>query len=192
MDKRRSDTRERIRSVAIELFAERGYETTSLREIAERLDVTKAALYYHFRTKEDIVASLFEDLHRGIDDIVRWAESAPPGRERSEHIVLRYGELLHDLGRDMIRFWAENQSALGEIGIGASLRGQFRTLADLMAGPDRTPIAVFHARQALLAISLSLSMMNDLDLGNDESHTAATQLALDIAARVFPSYAEPE
>ncbi|WP_433598133.1 TetR/AcrR family transcriptional regulator [Nocardia sp. CA-135953] len=187
MDKRRSDTRERIRTVAIELFAERGYETTSLREIAERLGVTKAALYYHFRTKEDIVASLIEDLRRGIDDIVQWAESAPPGQARAEQIITRYGTLLHDLGRDVIQFWAENQSALREIGVGASLRIQFRVLADLMTGPDHTPIAVFHARQALLAISWSLSMMGDLDLSDEDSYTAATRISLDIATRISPA-----
>src|SRR5207249_3794900 len=54
------DTRSRIQEVALELFTEKGYDQTSLREIAERLDVTKAALYYHFKTKEDIVASFVE------------------------------------------------------------------------------------------------------------------------------------
>ena len=44
---RRGDTRARIQQVALEMFAEQGYERTSLREIAERLGVTKAALYYH-------------------------------------------------------------------------------------------------------------------------------------------------
>ena len=58
---RRGDTRARIQQVALELFAEQGYERTSLREIAERLGVTKAALYYHFKSKEDIVRSLVED-----------------------------------------------------------------------------------------------------------------------------------
>ena len=47
--------------MALELFAEQGYEKTSLREIAERLGVTKAALYYHFKSKEDIVRSFTED-----------------------------------------------------------------------------------------------------------------------------------
>ena len=42
-------TRQRIQAVALELFTEQGYEKTSLREIAERLNVTKAALYYHFK-----------------------------------------------------------------------------------------------------------------------------------------------
>ncbi|MFC4372945.1 helix-turn-helix domain-containing protein [Nocardia halotolerans] len=169
--------------MAMELFGERGYDKTSLREIAERLGVTKAALYYHFRTKEDIVISLSEDLRRGIDDIVDWAEAMPSGRERADQIVLRYGALLHGLGKDMIRFWSENQTSFRDLGIGAGLRYQFRLLADLMAEPANTPIAVFHARQALLAISWSLSMMGDLDLNDDDSNAAATGIALDILAR---------
>ncbi|MCP2292565.1 TetR/AcrR family transcriptional regulator [Nocardia amikacinitolerans] len=184
MDKRRSDTRERIRSTAMELFAERGYDKTSLREIAERLGVTKAALYYHFRTKEDIVVSLSEDLRAGIDDLVRWGQSAPPGRARAEQIVIRYGALLHGLGKGMIRFWAENQSAFRALDIGTSLRYQFVALADLMAAPDRAPLTIFYARQALLAISWSLSMMSDLDLDDEESETAAKRIALDIVARM--------
>jgi len=59
--KPRTDTRARVQQVALELFAERGYEKTSLREIAERLGVTKAALYYHFKSKEDIVHSFTDD-----------------------------------------------------------------------------------------------------------------------------------
>ncbi|NKY28606.1 TetR/AcrR family transcriptional regulator [Nocardia gamkensis] len=184
MDRRRSDTRERIRSVAMELFSERGYEKTSLREIAERLGITKAALYYHFRTKEDIVASLSEDLRRGIDDIVEWAESAPPGPERARQIVSRYGALLHGLGKDMIRFWAENQPAFRDLGFGTSLRYQFRVLAGLMTQPDSSPLAEFHARQALLAISWSLSMMGDLDISDEDSYQAATGIASSIVDRM--------
>ena len=69
----RGDTRARIQQVALELFAERGYDKTSLREIAERLDVTKAALL-HFKSKEE---------HRrrpGRDAYARWGTDAPgPG-----------------------------------------------------------------------------------------------------------------
>ena len=184
MDGRRSDTRERIRAVAMALFSERGYEKTSLREIAERLGVTKAALYYHFRTKEDIVVSLSDDLRRGIDDIVTWAEQAPPGPERAEQILRRYSNLLHSLGRDMVRFWHENQPAFRDLGFGAGLRYQFRVLADLMTAPDHAPLDVYHARQALLAISWSVSMMGDLDLSDDDMRTAATAVAVDILAKI--------
>src|ERR1043165_28118 len=72
---RRGDTRQRIQDVTLELIAEQGYEKTSLREIAERLGVTKAALYYHFKTKEDILVSLFEDLAVSLDEVLAWARA---------------------------------------------------------------------------------------------------------------------
>jgi AcrR family transcriptional regulator len=56
-------TRDRILDVALELFNEQGYDKTSLRAIAERLDVTKAALYYHFERKQDILLELHLRLH---------------------------------------------------------------------------------------------------------------------------------
>jgi AcrR family transcriptional regulator len=56
-------TRERILEVALGLFSEQGYEKTSLREVAERVGVTKAALYYHFPSKEDILTELVEAAH---------------------------------------------------------------------------------------------------------------------------------
>ena len=57
------ETRQRILDVALDLFVEQGYEKTSLREIAERVGVTKAALYYHFQSKEDIVTTLHMPVH---------------------------------------------------------------------------------------------------------------------------------
>jgi AcrR family transcriptional regulator len=56
-------TRERILEVALDLFLEKGYDKTSLREIAEQLGFSKAALYYHFASKEDIFKGLHDRLH---------------------------------------------------------------------------------------------------------------------------------
>ena len=58
-----ASTRELILDVALDLFVDQGYEGTSLRQIAERLGVTKAALYYHFEAKEDILMALHLRLH---------------------------------------------------------------------------------------------------------------------------------
>ena len=58
-----SDTRERILDVALDLFIEQGFDGTSLRQIAEKLNVTKAALYYHFESKDDILMALHMRLH---------------------------------------------------------------------------------------------------------------------------------
>lgn len=56
-------TRERILDVALDLFAEQGYDKTSLREIADVMGFTKAALYYHFASKEDMLMALHLRLH---------------------------------------------------------------------------------------------------------------------------------
>ena len=56
------DTRGAIREVALELFSRHGYEKTSLREIAERLGLTKAALYYHYQSKQALLLALIEPL----------------------------------------------------------------------------------------------------------------------------------
>jgi AcrR family transcriptional regulator len=57
------DTRERILDVALDLFTEQGYDGTSLRQIAEQLSITKAAIYYYFESKEDILMALHMRLH---------------------------------------------------------------------------------------------------------------------------------
>jgi AcrR family transcriptional regulator len=67
---RPGDTRERILEVALDLFNEQGYDKTSLREIAERLDFTKAALYYHFERKQDILVELHGRLQAVGGDLV--------------------------------------------------------------------------------------------------------------------------
>jgi AcrR family transcriptional regulator len=56
-------TRERILDIALDLFIEKGFDKTSLREIAERMGFSKAALYYHFASKDDILLALHYRLH---------------------------------------------------------------------------------------------------------------------------------
>ena len=90
----RGDTRERIQAVALELFAEQGYEKTSLREIAERLGVTKAALYYHFKSKEDIVRSFTEDYARELDALIAWGRDQPRTEESRAALLARYSDIV--------------------------------------------------------------------------------------------------
>jgi AcrR family transcriptional regulator len=58
-----SSTRDRILDIAIGLFTAQGYDKTSIRQIAERLGYSKAAIYYHFASKEDILRALHMRLH---------------------------------------------------------------------------------------------------------------------------------
>jgi AcrR family transcriptional regulator len=68
-------TRDRILAIALDLFVEKGYENTSLRDIAEALGFTKAAIYYHFRSKEDIFMALHLQLHAELYDTLRLVDT---------------------------------------------------------------------------------------------------------------------
>lgn len=142
--RRGGGTREKIQAVALELFAEQGYDKTSLREIAERLDVTKAALYYHFRTKDDIVASLFDDYFAQIDAIVEWAgtQGEITNGVRRE-IVRRYADLLGQRGAGVMKFIQGNQSTMKELKIGSNLAERFLGMSELLidkSAPLKTQI----------------------------------------------------
>ena len=57
-----SCTRQRIQEVARDLFLQQGVQRTSLQDIADKLGITKPALYYHFASREDLVRSILVPL----------------------------------------------------------------------------------------------------------------------------------
>jgi len=52
-------TREKIFDAAVDLFAERGYDRTSVREIARTVGITESAVYRHYPSKESILEAIF-------------------------------------------------------------------------------------------------------------------------------------
>ncbi len=57
-DRERAETRERILDAAREMFVRDGYEATTMRAIADKLDYTATAIYHHFRSKEELMLEL--------------------------------------------------------------------------------------------------------------------------------------
>jgi AcrR family transcriptional regulator len=155
---RRGDTRVRIQQVALELFAEQGYDRTSLREIAERLGVTKAALYYHFKSKEDIVRSFTEDHFARIDALIAWGREQPPSALTAQELLDRYITIVMDSG-EVFRFLERNQATVHGTEDGKHRFTQFRprlaALIDIIAGPAAPPRDRIRAAAALFAVSTS-------------------------------------
>lgn len=83
----RTTARERVIDAAVELFAEHGVQGTSLRMIADRLGVAKGAVYYQFRSKDDIVLALLTPLFDAIARVVEEGEAqSSPQRRRDTAI----------------------------------------------------------------------------------------------------------
>jgi AcrR family transcriptional regulator len=155
---RRGDTRVRIQHVALELFAEQGYERTSLREIAERLGVTKAALYYHFKSKEDIVRSFTEDYFGRIDALIAWGKEQPPGAATARELLDRYIAIVMESG-EVFRFLERNQATIHGTEDGKHRFTQFRprlaALIEVITGPDASLRVRIRAAAAIFAVSTS-------------------------------------
>jgi AcrR family transcriptional regulator len=187
---RRGDTRARIQQVALELFAEQGYEATSLREIAERLGVTKAALYYHFKSKEDIVRSFSEDHFTQMDALIDWARQQPAGLATEHEILERYLTILVE-GSDVFRFLEQNQATLRSADDGKHRFEQFRprlyALVDLIIGPDATTRARIRTTAAFFSISASLMLFRDqADTSAEELRKIILEIADDLTRDVVP------
>ena len=134
----RRDTRAQVQQVALELFAEQGYEKTSLREIAERLDVTKAALYYHFKSKEDIVHSFTDDYFAEIDGLLEWAKDQPRTEETRREILDRYVGIVLG-GGEVFRFLEQNRAAVQAMEASKDRFARFRGRLDAAGRPARRP-----------------------------------------------------
>jgi AcrR family transcriptional regulator len=160
----RSDTRARIQQVALELFAEQGYDKTSLREIAERLDVTKAALYYHFKSKEDIVRSLVEDYFGQIDALIAWAKTQPRSSETRGEILSRYVRIVAD-GSDVFRMLHHNQAAVNSLAAakerGDVFRERMTGLIEALTEPDAGMEERLRAAMALGGVSVGWMFFAD-------------------------------
>lgn len=64
METREKNTKERILEEALKLFSQSGYMGTSMNDIAVELGVTKAALYKHYKSKQEILESIVERMNQ--------------------------------------------------------------------------------------------------------------------------------
>ncbi|MDF3143667.1 MULTISPECIES: TetR/AcrR family transcriptional regulator [unclassified Streptomyces] len=177
--RRRGNTRQRIQDVALELFAEQGYEKTSLREIAERLEVTKAALYYHFKTKEEIIVSLFEDLTKPIEDLIEWGKQQPHTLETKQEIVRRYSQTLTGAA-PLFRFMQENQATVRELSIGEMFKNRMLSMRDIIIDPDADLVDQVRCISALFTMHAGMFVLKDLEGDPEEKRKAVLEVATDL------------
>lgn len=87
-------TRRRMLDIAIKLFSQYSFAGTSLQMIADELGLTKAAIYYHFRTREQLLIALMQPILTEIAAVVKTAERQRSARARAESMLTGYAGIV--------------------------------------------------------------------------------------------------
>jgi AcrR family transcriptional regulator len=165
------DTRSRILAVALELFAAQGVQQTSLRQIADRLQITKPALYYHFESRDDLVQSLVQPL---IDDVRTMLDRPDLGEMDARTLLGEFFDLTYR-HREISAMIVRDLSALGATNLAAEVTTWRRTLMTALTGPSPTLAAQTRAIVAVGGLADCTIMFDGVD------HSELREAALDAA-----------
>lgn len=146
-------TRERILVAAAELFAQRGFSSASLQHVADQLGITKAALYYHFESKDDILLTVLRPYFDAAEAFLN-RHSA----DQDPHILLaEYLDLLLEF-RTALDVIAFDRSVLNHPEIGQISHGQTVRLRQLLMGSSSSAEREVAASAALGAVRAATAM----------------------------------
>jgi AcrR family transcriptional regulator len=149
----RGETRQRILDTALRLFAEQGYAGTSIRDIADALDLTKAAVHYHFPSKEGIVEALVAPFVTGLGAL---ADSVWPGPADVDTVLRGLGDLLADVSPLLSVLSADPSVAAALHGkVAQDGREIGERLASALVGPGASTERLMRAHGALAAFFAS-------------------------------------
>lgn len=147
-----SNRRTRLLETAPGLLCRRGYAATSLRELAAQAGCSKAALYHHFPTKDDLLAELAEPLLRSVDDILATISLDVARADDQAAIVRAYILALsthREVGRVLLVDTAGRATPAGQRAL-----DQQRALVARLAGPRASLRQQVRARCAVAIANL--------------------------------------
>lgn len=171
MPPRTTNRREDLLTAALEAFIERGYEGTSVADLANATGLSKAAFVYHFDSKEDLLFELANPLLDDLDAVV----------ERHSSQEAPIGDLVADYLDSLCRHrsaaeWIDgDKSILNHGDLGGRLDANNRRVHSLIAGAQPSPQA---RAQASAVLGMLWRPIRNGHLGTDErSRTAIAELA---------------
>ena len=178
------DTREKIRAVALELFSTKGFEQTSLREIAERVGLTKASLYYHYPSKQTLLLAVVDPVISGwrtiVEDTARLAHTPESVREvveRCLEVFLRHRAIAGVFQRDPAGVAVVAGTLWDDM---VDLSGR---LVAWLAGPSPSTadrLRAVAAMEVLGAVLSSSTFDRGSEFSEEETRTVLLQAALDV------------
>ncbi len=147
----RTNRREELLDAARILFAERGYDGTSVADLVEHVGMSKAAFGYHVRSKEDLLRELVEPLLSGLESVV---ERHPPAPVYPHEVRGLLGDYLDVLirYRDIVVWVDGDKSVLNHEDLGGRLTRNSRRIRAKLTGGSRAVSARMAAASVLGAL----------------------------------------
>jgi AcrR family transcriptional regulator len=155
----------RIARLALDRFRVSGFVGTSIADLAGALGVSKAAIYYHYRSKDALLHRLVDPLLDAIDACI--GEHTTPAWTPRGLLGAYLAVLLAH--RELVPLIATDVAVLNHPSIGPRLRAQNQQLQSLLTAPDTSVSARLRAEAALGAIWRPLIAEPPLDL-TDPAH----------------------
>jgi AcrR family transcriptional regulator len=137
----RDEKREAVLRTAVQLFLEQGYHRATLNEVAERLNITKPALYNYFRSKEEILFECWAIGQERVDDFIAAIDAGGgSGLAKLRRLVRAYAEnMATDYGASLVRFDPRDLSEKNSRTVRAAKKGIDRTFRDGIADGSIKP-----------------------------------------------------
>ncbi|MEA5364703.1 TetR family transcriptional regulator [Amycolatopsis sp., V23-08] len=176
------DTRTRLLHTALRLFTEHGVEGTSLQMIADALGITKAAVYYHFKTKAELTEAVAEPGIRDLDELVLRAGAQKRRGAQVDlllegfvDLVVRHRTLVALFSSDPGLIRAIEKSAHG------GMEGFGQALLGILSGPAPDTTSRVNAMVALTGIAMAGGSPDLASLDDEELRTEL----LDVGRRLL-------
>jgi AcrR family transcriptional regulator len=173
----------RIAGLALQRFRRGGFAGTSIADLAGILGVSKAAVYYHYRSKDTLLHRLVDPLLDAIDACIDEHSTPTPARPVGSPAARGLlGDYLAVLiaHREVVALVATDVAVLNHPTIGPRIRAQDQRLRTLLAAPDASPAATLRAEAALGAIRRPVTTEPTVDLTD-----ASQQILIDAAVGIL-------
>jgi AcrR family transcriptional regulator len=147
-----ADTRQRLLDVAVRLFIRHSFAGTSLQMIADELGFTKAAIYYHFRTREQLLLAVMEPMLRRLRAVVDTAQQQCCACARAESILSGYADLTAQ-SRALAAVVTTDPSVIRVLAHQPEWIDVIERPVALLAGMDPGPAGIIKAKAVLTGLA---------------------------------------
>jgi AcrR family transcriptional regulator len=177
----------RIAHLALARFGVGGFAGTSIADLAGALGVSKAAIYYHYRSKDELLHHLIDPLLDAIDACIQ--DHTPAGSARTARQLLDAYLAVLIAHREVVPLITTDVAVLNHPAIGPRLRAQNQQLQSLLTAPDTSPSARLRAEAALGAIRHPVIAEPQVDLSEPANQHTLVDAAV---ATLRPSRPSPD